>query len=78
MSTRMLTTLYQVVGTVRSLSSFPEQLKAAGVLPLVVDLNQSDDTVRKAGQTALSMLGVVDVLVNNAGSTILGPVEERS
>lgn len=68
----------QVVGTVRSLAKFPEQLKAAGVLPLVLDLDQPDDEVRRAGETALSMLGTVDVLVNNAGCTIIGPVEEQT
>lgn len=68
----------QVVGTVRSLAKFPEQLKAAGVVPLVLDLDQPDEDVRKAGETALRMLGTVDVLVNNAGCTIIGPVEEQT
>ncbi|KAF7796675.1 hypothetical protein EIP86_007858 [Pleurotus ostreatoroseus] len=67
----------KVVGTVRSLSKFPESLKAAGVFPLVVDLDQPDDEVRKAGEAALAMVESVDVVVNNAGINLPGPVEEH-
>lgn len=66
----------QVIGTVRSLSKFPESLKKAGGQPLLLDLNASDADIRKAGEESLKIYGKVDVLVNNAGWGVVVPVEE--
>ncbi|KAF7796677.1 hypothetical protein EIP86_007860 [Pleurotus ostreatoroseus] len=67
----------KVVGTVRSLSKFPEELKQAGVVPIIADFTASDEVLRKAGQDAINVLGKVDVLVNNAAYGIVSPVEEQ-
>ena len=43
-----------------------------------MDLNASDEEIRRAAESALAMTGDVDVLVNNAASIVaaVGPVEE--
>jgi NAD(P)-dependent dehydrogenase (short-subunit alcohol dehydrogenase family) len=63
---------------VRSISKFPTTLKNAGVSPLVLDLDASDEIVKRAAEDAIRIYGHVDVLVNNAGTTHpgYGPVEE--
>ena len=42
----------------------------------MLDLNASDTAIRRAGEDALKIYGKIDVLVNNAGWGVLGPVEE--
>ncbi|TFY62304.1 hypothetical protein EVJ58_g3946 [Rhodofomes roseus] len=66
----------KVIGTVRSVSRFPETLKKAGGQPLVLDLSASDADIRRAGEESLKIFGRVDILVNNAGWGVIGPVEE--
>lgn len=64
----------RVFGTVRDASK-------ATPLPGVelVEMDVRDDTsVQRAVQTLISRVGRIDVLVNNAGGTMLGAVEETS
>jgi NADP-dependent 3-hydroxy acid dehydrogenase YdfG len=67
-----------VIATVRSLAKLPAVLKEAGVRPLALNLDESDDIVQQVAESAIQIYGHVDVLVNNAGSTLFGygPIEE--
>ncbi|KAI0795081.1 NAD-P-binding protein [Abortiporus biennis] len=66
----------KVIGTFRSRSKFPESLREAGVHPIVIDFSDSDDNIVQAAREAIGLYGNVDVLVNNAAYSIVGPVEE--
>ncbi|KAL4252379.1 short-chain dehydrogenases/reductases (SDR) family protein [Abortiporus biennis] len=68
----------KVIGTVRSLSKFPESLRAAGAVPVVIDFNGSDADILQAAKDALGTYDRVDVVVNNVGYGLIGPVEELS
>lgn len=47
-----------------------------GGQPLLLDLSASDADIRRVIEEALKIYGRVDVLVNNAGWGVVGPVEE--
>lgn len=70
----------KVIATVRSPAKFPQELRAAGAQQLILDLDGTDEHIRKAAQQAIAIYGHVDVLVNNAGTNIngYGPIEELS
>ncbi|KAH9945541.1 NAD-P-binding protein [Amylocystis lapponica] len=67
----------KVIATVRTLSKFPKN-ELEGATPLAVDFGSSDSEIRKVGEEALKIHGHIDVVVNNAGYGIVGPVEELS
>jgi len=49
-----------------------------GALAVAADLSRPDDVRRLAGDTAAALGGPVDVLVNNAGKTVVAPSEQLS
>ena len=67
-----------MIATVRTLSKLPATLKEAGAHPLVLNLDDSDESVQKAAADAITAYGHVDILINNAGNNLTGygPVEE--
>ncbi|KAK7005986.1 NAD(P)-binding protein [Favolaschia claudopus] len=64
----------KVIAAVRKIPSVPDSIKAAK--PLVLDLNASDEEIKKTGAEALKIYGRIDVLVNNAGYALTGYLEE--
>jgi NAD(P)-dependent dehydrogenase (short-subunit alcohol dehydrogenase family) len=62
---------FRVFGTVRAAGNTPP----AGVEPVVLDV-RDDASVERGVQEILAKAGRIDVLVNNAGSTIVGAIEE--
>lgn len=65
---------FRVFGTVRNLAA-AEPL--SGVQLIAMDIC-SDESVRQGIQFVIGQAGQIDVLVNNAGTTLVGAVEESS
>ncbi|TFY82003.1 hypothetical protein EWM64_g2004 [Hericium alpestre] len=66
----------KVIAAARSASKIPASLKGAHAFTL--DPSGPDEEVKAAAVNALTVYGRVDVVVNNAGYSLTGPVEELS
>ena len=64
---------YQVIGTCREPDDLKENEKIPGVIYKKMDLSDEDSI-----KTLISELPSIDVLINNAGSSLMAPVEEIS
>src|SRR6058998_1295203 len=64
---------FNVFGTARK----PAAGRSSNVTMVALDV-RSDDSVRSCVQQVLSQTGRIDVLVNNAGYTLMGAAEETS
>jgi len=62
---------FRVFGTVR----VPGSTELPGVEPVVLDV-RDDESVKRGVEEILAKTGRIDVLVNNAGSSIVGAIEE--
>lgn len=65
----------RVIASARSLSKL-EDLKQRGALTIALDVTSSDDMVLKTVTDAVQVYGRVDMLVNNAGYSLIGGVDE--
>lgn len=79
LSLRVLRAGHRVVGTVRSRSRSGEAVKSiedAGGAIIELDMTESQESIIAKVQGAEAIHGRVDVLVNNAGFGVLGPVAQ--
>jgi NAD(P)-dependent dehydrogenase (short-subunit alcohol dehydrogenase family) len=68
-----------VVATSRNIESFKTSINAHGdhFLPLTVDIT-NDAAVKEAVAKAMNRFGKLDIVVNNAGYSLVGSIEEAS
>ncbi|QEE15047.1 SDR family oxidoreductase [Promethearchaeum syntrophicum] len=62
---------YKVIGTSRNVETIPKEDKITGVRYLQLDL-----TINDSIEILIQDVGTVDVLINNAGISQVGPIEE--
>lgn len=65
----------KVVAAARKTSSV-QDLADKGAFPLALDVTAPEADIKAAIATAIEKFGTIDVLVNNAGQSIVGTVEE--
>jgi len=75
----ILTTGHKVAATSRNTSAFDELLKEYPdhLLPLTVDVT-SDQSVKQSIDEVIGKFGSLDVVVNNAGYSLVGSMEEMT
>lgn len=76
---RALAAQHRVIGTVRSKTKSADavaQITAAGGQVIELDMTSPQATIIAAVQDAEKLHGRIDVLVNNAGYSILGAIEQ--
>lgn len=66
-----------VIATARTLSKIAH-LKSAGTATLELDVTSPIEVLREVAREAVDLFGRVDVLVNNAGMSVFGTVEEAT
>ncbi|KAL1672838.1 hypothetical protein EV122DRAFT_271246 [Schizophyllum commune] len=66
----------RVIATARDLKKIPASISAAK--PIRLDLNASDEEIRKVAADALKIYGRIDILINNAGAGLPGTIEHIS
>jgi hypothetical protein len=65
----------RVIATAGTLSKI-QHLKSAGAKILELDVTTSRDVIDAKAREAIAIYGTVDLVVNNAGTAILGTIEE--
>ena len=69
---------HHVIGAMRNPSKSTDavkQIEAAGGEVFQLDMTESQESIAQKIQTAEAIHGRIDVLVNNAGYSVLGPME---
>jgi NAD(P)-dependent dehydrogenase (short-subunit alcohol dehydrogenase family) len=66
---------HQVYAAARRVDTMQEELAPKGIIPVALDVTKSDDNRRVVDQI-IDAEGRIDVLINNAGFGLYGPVED--
>lgn len=78
LSLKVLAAGHKVIGTARNLERSAVAIKSiedAGGYVIQLDMTESRESIIKKVQAAEKKIGDIDVLVNNAGYSVLGPIE---
>ncbi|KAF7552053.1 hypothetical protein G7Z17_g4579 [Cylindrodendrum hubeiense] len=78
LSLRVLAAGHKVIGTVRDMERSAEAVRSieqAGGYVIQLDMTESQENIIQKVQAAEKKIGNIDFLVNNAGYSLLGPIE---